>query len=350
MRERGREALAGLRRERFEDGALERADVRHQLHGEGEELREVAGLGGDLAELGLEILARQIVDEARRRHLGIETLDVGPIELPRDPGHLLDQAAKRPAIGEDRGLGAREELVEPEPVGFLKRLVERARGHLELQRVMEDVVPAFGSRHLEDVETELGRDVSAVIVGVGHLLAELLTQLRIDFRYDAIGRFGMTRRVGDPVRERAERERVFVPVVRRGDQVVDEGPRLHVVHELGEELVAEREIAEVGDVRSAIGERTRALEVGRRITALDLGCECGVPALVDDGLVGEHGKRGAGGRPGDRRHEQHEEVGEDAHRSEIPARVVASQNSPGAARRDASSHEIFASVRRGHRR
>jgi len=72
----------------------------------------------------------------------------------------------------------------------------------------------------------------------------------------------MARRVADPMGERAERVRVRV--VGGEEEMANElaGPR--VVDEPREELAAEREIAEVGDVRGAVRERARPLEVRRR--------------------------------------------------------------------------------------
>ena len=71
----------------------------------------------------------------------------------------------------------------------------------------------------------------------------------------------MTEVVGRVVRERAERERVLLEIARVVNQRLDEIARPDVVHEVAEEMVAERVVAEILDDRSAVRERARVLEV-----------------------------------------------------------------------------------------
>jgi hypothetical protein len=70
-----------------------------------------------------------------------------------------------------------------------------------------------------------------------------------------IDRFRMTAGVVGVVGERAEREGELVDVARVAQQRFDEVARADVVHEVAEELVAERVVAQILNHRSAVRER-----------------------------------------------------------------------------------------------
>ena len=74
----------------------------------------------------------------------------------------------------------------------------------------------------------------------------------------------MAARVVGVVGERAQRERELVDVARVPDQRFDEVAGSDVVHEIAEELVAERVVAQILNHRSAVRERPRANEIVRR--------------------------------------------------------------------------------------
>jgi hypothetical protein len=167
------------------------------------ELREVPRLAVGLPELLLEVVAREVVDEGGGRHRRVELLDVRAVELPGEPRRLVDDGAEGPAVRRDRDVLVREHVVEAEPVRLLERAVEdgvatsNAIACLKRSRLSGTV------RDLEDVEAELGLEVRGVVLGVGHDVAVLLPQLRIDLGHRAVRRLG----VADAVRYVGERAR-----------------------------------------------------------------------------------------------------------------------------------------------
>jgi hypothetical protein len=66
------------------------------------------------------------------------------------------------------------------------------------------------------------------------------------------------------VGHRAEGEREFVDRPGVANQRFDEIAGADVVHEVSKELVTERVVAQVLNDRSAVGEGTRTLHIGRR--------------------------------------------------------------------------------------
>lgn len=89
----------------------------------------------------------------------------------------------------------------------------------------------------------------------------LFAQLGVEFRHRGVRCFGMPDVVGDIVGERTESEGVLVDGVCAREQLLDEVAGADMVHEVREQPVAEREVAEVGDVRATVGERASTLEV-----------------------------------------------------------------------------------------
>ena len=85
-------------------------------------------------------------------------------------------------------------------------------------------------------------------------------------RHRPVDRDRVSRRVGGIVREAAEGEGVLVEVLRLADQADDEIARADVVHEVAEQLAAERVVAHVLDDRPGIGVGVRLEEsVGRGV-------------------------------------------------------------------------------------
>ena len=98
-------------------------------------------------------------------------------------------------------------------------------------------------------------------LGIGDGVAEFLLQLWKDQRHAGVHGFGMARGVVRVVRQRPERERQFVDVARITNEGFDEVAGSDVVHEVTEELVAERVVAKVLDHRAAIRERPGTKEI-----------------------------------------------------------------------------------------
>ena len=114
---------------------------------------------------------------------------------------------------------------------------------------------------MHDVERELDDDVLVRCLRVGHDVAELALELGIHDRHGDVDRFRMTAGVVGVVGERAEREGELVDVARVAQQRFDEVARADVVHEIAEELVAERVVAQILNHRSAVRERARLKQI-----------------------------------------------------------------------------------------
>ena len=92
-------------------------------------------------------------------------------------------------------------------------------------------------------------------------IAVLRAQLREQQRHRPIHRFRMSGVVRGIVRERAERERIFVDVLRVAEHRSDEIARAHVVEQVTEKMTAEGIVAKVLDHRAAVGEGARVMEI-----------------------------------------------------------------------------------------
>ena len=108
--------------------------------------------------------------------------------------------------------------------------------------------------------------------------------------------------VGGVMRERAEREGVLVDVVRLANQRLHEIAGADVVHQVAEEVAAERVVAKILNHRAAVGVGARlASSFARRArkAAREQRPKAGVPQRIDVGFVRQHGVR-----PGIRRRQE----------------------------------------------
>ena len=134
---------------------------------------------------------------------------------------------------------------------------------------------------------------------VGDAVAVLRAKLGIHQRDRAIHRFGMTGVVGGVVRERAERERILVDVLRVAEEHFHEVAAADVVQQVAEQTAAERIVADVLNHRATVRERARVeqlLSRRRRETTDEERPDPRVPQRVDVRFVGQHGIRSRGSR------------------------------------------------------
>src|SRR4029077_2936852 len=139
-------------------------------------------------------------------------------------------------------------------VDFLKGALQKSLGNLEAYEIMIVVrrVPLFGD--LEDVEAEFRSQMRSRIVFVGRHVGVLLAESRIEYRHSPVHRDSMAVAIRGVVRQSAERECVFIQVLRIADQRLDEVAAANVVHQIAEEMTAVRIIAQILNDRAAIGE------------------------------------------------------------------------------------------------
>jgi len=198
--------------------------------------------------------------------------------------------ADRIAIGRDRSVEVREQVAHLQAVRLAHRALEERRGHAEADEALVGVRQKRTADRVHDVERELDDDVLARCLSVGHHVAVLLLEFWIHDRHRDVDRFRMTARVVGVVGERAERKRKLVDVTRIAQQRFDEIAGADVVHQVAEELVAERVVTEILNHRAAVRERARTYEILRRCareTLLEQWFEKFVPGDVDRRFVGE---------------------------------------------------------------
>ena len=113
-------------------------------------------------------------------------------------------------------------------------------------------------------------------------------------------------RIGGVVGQRAQREGEFVQRMRFADQVQDKISGAHVMHQVAEELAAERVVAHVLDDAARVGVGVRLQQIfgsGLGIALQQEGPDVAIPGGIDDRLVGENrigletGARRAGTQP-----------------------------------------------------
>ncbi len=114
---------------------------------------------------------------------------------------------------------------------------------------------------MHDVERELDDDVLVRRLRVGHDVAVLSLELGIHNRHGDVDRLRVPGGVVGVVSQGAECERELVDIARIAQQRFNEVARADVVHQVAEELVAERVITEILNHRSAVRERARTHEI-----------------------------------------------------------------------------------------
>ena len=176
-----------------------------------------------------------------------------------------DGLADSEAVGANRQVLGREHILHLEPVRVPERALEDALGHLEPDEPPVHDRQVLAADRARDIERELDDDVLLRSLRVRHPITELPLQLRIHHRDGPIRGFGMAGVVGRVVRQRAKRKGIFVRVRRLAQKRFDEVARAHVVHQVAEELVAERVIPQILNDRPAVGVGARFVHLcGRR--------------------------------------------------------------------------------------
>jgi hypothetical protein len=151
-----------------------------------------------------------------------------------------------------------------------------------------------------DVEGEFGLDVLVFAFGVGDGVTVLVAELGELDGDGEVGGFGVTDGVADVVGESADGEGELVGIAGVAEEVDDEITRADVVGEVGEELVAERVVADVLNDAATIGVGAGMLDLSGgeiRVAAEEQRDDGGLPGEVDELFVGEEGV-GAGGTDG----------------------------------------------------
>src|ERR1035438_5836685 len=128
----------------------------------------------------------------------------------------------RMAIRSDGEIDIHEHFFQPHPVGVLKRPIKQGLGHFKTDEVFicSGGVTALG--RLIDIKSELRLIVGSRIVGIRYQFSELQLELRVEQRNCPVNGQWVTIIVGGIVRQRSQRERVFIEVLRVADQVEDE--------------------------------------------------------------------------------------------------------------------------------
>ena len=147
----------------------------------------------------------------------------------------------------------RNSFVHFEPVGLLKGTFEQWRRHVEADEIMVRLKLVATVRNEQHIERELHEDMLLRRFVIRHVVAKFFLQFGIDQRQGAVDGDRMSRVIRSVVTERPQRERVLVHVGCVTQQRLDEVSRFHVVQKVGEEVAAERVIAEILDDRSAVG-------------------------------------------------------------------------------------------------
>lgn len=188
-------------------------------------------------------------------------------------------------------------------VRFLKGPLEERLRDFESNEIVIGLVGVLSASHFDHIETEFGFQMIGRIIFVGHFRSELGAQLGIDHGHRSVHRHWMADIVGRIVRERAQSEGIVIEILRLFgilQQCENEVTAAGIVHQIAEEMAAERIVAHVLDNGAAVGIGVgltqlvvsgvgEALEKER---AQDLR-----PGRIDNGFVSEDRIRGSRRRP-----------------------------------------------------
>ena len=129
------------------------------------------------------------------------------------------------------------------------------------------------------------------VVPIRNGIPEFPPQLGIQHGDGAIGGDAVSLGVGGVVFQGAQRERVFVEVLRFAQQLRDEIAAANVVREIAEKVAAQRIISHVLDDAAAVGVGVRLFQILRRRARKSFQqmiLEGRIPNGVDDRFVGEN--------------------------------------------------------------
>src|SRR5713226_3040218 len=289
--ETGHEHLFGLGCRSTETQGLERADLRNHPDDECEKARLESRLLIVLSPFLLIAGLREVVEKFPLRDSWQVPLDVVLLEDPCDFRRFGNDGADSVAVRADDIVEVAEKRPERHGVDFLKGALQQGCGHLETNEIMIIVrrVPLLGD--LEDVKAEFRSQMRSRIVFVGRHVGVLLAERGIEYRHSPVHGHSMAVAIRGVVRQSAERECVFIQVLRIADQRLDEVAAANVVHQIAEEMTAVRIIAQVLNDRAAKGEAMSLAQfVGSGVwKALEeQRTNAGIPSSINEGFVREN--------------------------------------------------------------
>ena len=195
---------------------------------------------------------------------GISFLKLVLLEAPRHSRHARNDGADGVPIGAEREGHISEHVLHFDAIRIPERALQHVPGHLKTDEAPIPVRRVSPRRDLEHVEAELRPDVRHRIIPIGHSTPVFPPQLGIQHRHRAVGGDAVPLGIGGIVLQRAERERIFVQVLRFADQRRDEIATADVMREIAEKAAAERIISHVLNDAASVSVGVRLLQLLRR--------------------------------------------------------------------------------------
>ena len=191
------------------------------------------------------------------------------LDLPRDFGQGRKDCPDRPPVRSDGEIEIEEHLLDPHSIGVLKGPLEHRFCDLKADEAFVSIRSVAALRRLKHIESKLRLAVREGIVRICDGIAEFRAKLRVEQRHRDVGGHAVAIVVGREVRQRAQRERILVEILRLANQVDDEVAAADVMRQIAIKLAAERIISQVLDDAAAVsvGVRRRqfsAVAAGKR--------------------------------------------------------------------------------------